>query len=68
MLSNQPHGSLFFCHDSTLAPLFYYFKLLPSENKFKNSEMLPFGAKIEILMDYDNKILLFLNGKFIKYI
>jgi len=67
ILSNQPHGSLFFCHDSSLAPLFYYFKLLPSENNFKNSEMLPFGARIEILINYNNNMLLFLNGKFIRF-
>jgi len=68
MLSNEPRGSLFFCHDSSLAPLFYYFKLLPIETNFKNSEMLPFGARIEILIDYDNNILLFLNGKYMKHI
>jgi hypothetical protein len=68
MLSDEPHGSLFFCHDSTLAPLFYYFKLLPNEADFKNSEMLPFGARIEIVIDYHNNIMLFLNGKYIKNI
>lgn len=68
MLSNEPHGSLFFCHDSSLAPLFYYFKLLPTEANYKNSDMLPFGARIEILIDYDNNIMLFLNGKYIKNI
>ena len=65
VFSGEQHGSLFFCHDSTLAPLFYYLNILPEENKFKNSNMLPFGARIEILIDYNNNIILYLNGKYI---
>lgn len=66
LLSSNPQGYLFFCHDSTLAPLFYYFKLLGSVDEFRNSVMLPFGARIEILIDYSNNISLYLNGHYMK--
>ena len=62
----RPTGYLFLCHDSTLAPLFYYFDILPDEKNYKNSEMLPFGSRIEIFIDYSNNVLIYLNGKFMK--
>ena len=61
-----PSGYLFLCHDSTLAPLFYYFDILPDEKNYKNSEMLPFGSRIEIFIDYNNNVSIYLNGKFMK--
>jgi hypothetical protein len=67
--SSQGKGFLFFCHDSTLAPIYYLFGLLPSDPKqYKNSDWIPFGARMEILIDKNNQTLFYVNNRLIKII
>jgi len=64
--NNNNNGFIFFAHDSTLMPLYYLFKLLPDEIQYKNSEWLPFSAKLEIFIDNINNVYFYVNGKYIK--
>lgn len=59
-------GCLFFCHDSTLAPIYYLFNLLPHIDKYSNEDWLPFGARLEIIIDLDNKVYFFVNDRLIR--
>lgn len=59
-------GSLFFCHDSTLAPIYYLFNLLPDVKDYNNEDWLPFAARLEIIITRDNKILFFVNDRLIR--
>ena len=59
-------GSLFFCHDSTLAPIYYLFNLLPEIHKYNNEDWLPFAARLEIIIANNNKVYFFVNDKLIK--
>jgi hypothetical protein len=59
-------GALFFCHDSTLAPIYYLFNLLPDINKYNNEDWLPFAARLEIIITNNNKVYFFVNDKLIK--
>ena len=59
-------GSLFFCHDSTLAPIYYLFNLLPDVKDYNNEDWLPFAARLEIIIAKDNKVFFFVNDKLIK--
>ena len=61
----NPHGYLFFAHDSTLAPLLYLFGFIDINN-YNNRDWLPFGARLEILITYNYEILYFVNGLFKK--
>ena len=47
-------------------PLYYLFKLLPDEIQYKNSEWLPFSAKLEIFIDNLNNVYFYVNGRYIK--
>lgn len=64
--NNNNNGFIFFAHDSTLMPLYYLFKLLPDEIQYKNSEWLPFSAKLEIFIDNLNNVYFYVNGRYIK--
>ena len=59
-------GSLFFFHDSTLAPIYYLFNLLPNIEDYKNEDWLPFAARLEIIIDMNNRVYFFVNDKLIK--
>jgi hypothetical protein len=59
-------GCLFFCHDSTLAPIYYLFNLLPDVNEYNNEDWLPFGARMEIMIDHKNKVYFFVNDRLIR--
>ena len=56
------NGFVFFAHDSTIMPLYYLFKLLPNEIEYRNSEWLPFSARLEIFIDNSNKVYFYVNG------
>ena len=64
--NNNNNGFIFFAHDSTLMPLYYLFKLLPNEIEYRNSEWLPFSARLEIFIDYTNNVYIYVNGNFKK--
>jgi hypothetical protein len=59
-------GCLFFCHDSTLAPIYYLLNLLPDINKYQNDEWLPFAARLEIMISNNNEVYFFVNDKLIR--
>jgi hypothetical protein len=59
-------GCLFFCHDSTLAPIYYLFKLLPNIDQYNNEDWLPFAARLEIIITMNNKVHFFVNDKLIR--
>ena len=60
--NNKNNGFIFFAHDSTLMPLYYLFKLLPNQIDYKNSEWLPFSARLEIFIDNTNNVYFYVNG------
>jgi hypothetical protein len=64
--NNNSNGFIFFAHDSTLMPLYYLFKLLPNEIDYKNSDWLPFSARLEIFIDNTNNVYFYVNGNFKK--
>lgn len=57
---------LFFCHDSTLAPIYYLFGLLPDIDNYTNTDWLPFGARLEIMIDVDNNVYFFVNDRLVR--
>jgi hypothetical protein len=59
-------GCLFFCHDSTLAPIYYLFKLLPDIDQYNNEDWLPFAARLEIIITKNNNVHFFVNDKLIR--
>ena len=61
-------GSLFFCHDSTLAPIYYLFNLLPDIKDYNNEDWLPFAARLEIIIAKNNKVFFFVNDKLIRVV
>jgi len=64
--SARNNGILFFCHDSTLAPIYYLFGLLPDIDSYNNTDWLPFGARLEIMVDLDNNVHFFVNDRLIR--
>ena len=60
------NGYLFFCHDSTLAPIYYLFSLLPEIDSYNNTDWLPFGARLEIMIDIYNNVYFFVNDRLIR--
>jgi len=59
-------GCLFFCHDSTLAPIYYLFNLLPDINNYSNDDWLPFAARLEIIITNNNEVYFFVNDRLIR--
>jgi hypothetical protein len=60
MKDNQAY--LYFCHDSTLAPIYALLDVLPEKSKYRNEDWIPFSARLEILLEGD-KIRYFANGR-----
>jgi hypothetical protein len=61
--TNQNTGFLYFCHDSTLAPLYALLDILPNKYEYRNEDWIPFSARLEILVDYNNNINYYVNGR-----
>lgn len=62
----NPQGFLFICHDSTLMPLYELLDLLPKKQDYKNEDWVPFGARLELLLNYENELHVYVNGRSIK--
>ena len=58
---HRPKGFVFFCHDSTLAPLYQLFGLVDKQ-VYTSGQWLPFLARLEIVITKSNQVIFFVNG------
>ncbi len=59
-----PQGFVFFCHDSTLMPLYYLLGLLPKDaSKYDNQDWLVFASRLEIIIDNQGVVRYYVNDR-----
>ena len=59
-----PQGFVFFCHDSTLMPLYYLLGLLPKDvGKYNNQDWLAFASRLEIIIDNGGVVRYYVNDR-----
>ncbi len=59
-----PQGFVFFCHDSTLMPLYYLLGLLPKDaSKYNNQDWLAFASRLEIIIDNQGVVRYYVNDR-----
>jgi hypothetical protein len=59
-----PQGFVFFCHDSTLMPLYYLLGLLPKDvSKYNNQDWLAFASRLEIIIDNQGIVRYYVNDR-----
>jgi hypothetical protein len=62
--SATPQGFVFFCHDSTLMPLYYLLGLLPKDaSKYDNQDWLVFASRLEIIIDNQGVVRYYVNDR-----
>jgi hypothetical protein len=62
--NTTPQGFVFFCHDSTLMPLYYLLGILPKDSsKYNNQDWLAFASRLEIIIDNQGIVRYYVNDR-----